>query len=338
MKQPLLSIIGLVVCLSGLAWPAAAETFLVKDGQPNAEIIVAEDASRPTELAAEELQTYVEKMTGARLPIGPKPSDPAANRIYVGRSRFTDELGIGVDELKHGAFHINSGENWLALVGKDKTFVPVEPAPRSHGDFPRVMAEWDKITGEQFGYPYRQLYKEYHRDLGIWEKDERGSFNAVVHFLRQQGVRWFVPHEIGEVVPEKASIALPKIDETVRPDFPVRNPLQWARRFRFDWTTREEALWQWRMGWNQAPDVIGFGFGAHGIDNVTYRDKFKKENPKFFALYGGKRRTDFRHGGQPCLSSKGLLAANIRYVRAVFDHFDAPLVSVMPADAYVSLC
>ena len=92
-----------------------------------------------------------------------------------------------MDELKHGAFHINSGENWLALVGKDKTFVPVEPAPRSHGDFPRVMAEWDKITGEKFGYPYRQLYKEYHRDLGIWEKDERGSFNAVVHFLRQDG-------------------------------------------------------------------------------------------------------------------------------------------------------
>lgn len=66
--------------------------------------------------------------------------------------------------------------------------------------------------------------------------------------------------------------------------------LQWARRFRFDWTAWEEALWQWRMGWNQAPDVIGFGFGAHGIGNVTCRDKFKKENTEFFAFYGGKRR------------------------------------------------
>ena len=45
---------------------AKAESFLVKDGRPNAEIIIAEDAPRPTELAAEELQTYVEKMTGAR--------------------------------------------------------------------------------------------------------------------------------------------------------------------------------------------------------------------------------------------------------------------------------
>jgi len=37
------------------------------------------------------------------------------------------------------------------------------------------------------------------------------------------------------------------------------------------------------------------------------------------------------------LSSKGLLQANVRYARAVFDHFDAPMISLMPADAYVSL-
>ncbi|MBM4047740.1 MAG: DUF4838 domain-containing protein, partial [Planctomycetes bacterium] len=40
----------------------------------------------------------------------------------------------------------------------------------------------------------------------------------------------------------------------------------------------------------------------------------------------------------PCLSSKGLFEQNVKYVRAVFDIFDAPLESVMPADGYVSLC
>jgi hypothetical protein len=48
-----------------------------------------------------------------------------------------------MDELKHGAFCINSGENWLALVGKDKTFVPVEPAPRSHRPANNLAKNWD---------------------------------------------------------------------------------------------------------------------------------------------------------------------------------------------------
>lgn len=50
----------------------------------------------------------------------------------------------------------------------------------------------------------------------------RGSFNAVRGFLMKLGVRWYMPCELGEVVPKMKSITLPKIDETVKPDFEMR--------------------------------------------------------------------------------------------------------------------
>ena len=317
---------------------ARAEPWIVQDGQPRAQIVIADDAIRVVELAAEQLRDYVKQMTGAELPIVHAPSNGQLVRIFVGRSRYTDARGIEVGHLEHGGFRMVSGENWLALVGIDANGEPPEPYPHRHSDFPRVMRAWDKLTGDMFGYPYTQLWKEDHPELGIWEKSKRGSFNATTQFLREQGVRWFAPHEMGEVVPSKDSIALPDVDKTVRPDYPLRMPVQWARRFSFNWTTRKEALWQLRMGWSHAPDVHGLGYSAHGIDDVTEREITKRAHPEYYALYNGKRETAFRHGGKPCLSSEGLRKANIKYVRSLYNVFDAPMVSVMPADAYVNLC
>ena len=55
----------------------SAELFIVKDGQPRAEIIIAEKAPRATRLAAQELQTYVKKISGAQLSIGTEASATA---------------------------------------------------------------------------------------------------------------------------------------------------------------------------------------------------------------------------------------------------------------------
>ncbi|HUG69196.1 MAG TPA: hypothetical protein VMM76_15705, partial [Pirellulaceae bacterium] len=68
----------------------AAEQFLVKDGRAQAEIIIAENPPRTVRLAAHELQNYVEKISGARLPIATQPSDGVPVRVYVGRSPHTD--------------------------------------------------------------------------------------------------------------------------------------------------------------------------------------------------------------------------------------------------------
>ena len=77
----------------------AADAFLVRDGHPKAEIITTEDPPRTTRLAAYELQTYVEKITGAILPITNAPGGDMPVQIYVGRSAHTDRLGLSDEGL-----------------------------------------------------------------------------------------------------------------------------------------------------------------------------------------------------------------------------------------------
>ncbi|MEO0447315.1 MAG: hypothetical protein AAF191_14680, partial [Verrucomicrobiota bacterium] len=59
-----------------------AETHLVENGMPRAQIVIAEEAPRSVRLAAAELQATLEKMSGASLPIGTEPGEGIP--VYVG--------------------------------------------------------------------------------------------------------------------------------------------------------------------------------------------------------------------------------------------------------------
>ena len=117
-----------------LTGSAAAETVLVKDGVGRAEIVVAEQASRTTRLAAHELQTYVEKISGAKLNIVTEPSGEVPVNVFVGSSSHTERLGISSDGLPFGAYRMVTHKDWLVLLGDDTEFVPIEPWPRSNND------------------------------------------------------------------------------------------------------------------------------------------------------------------------------------------------------------
>ena len=330
----------LVFCCFALSMPAHSESYLVKDGKALSEIVISERPARMAKLAAEELHAYVKKITGAELSIAAEPSEGVPVQVYVGRSAHTDRLKITDEGLEHGAFRMVSGDDWLVLLGRDRDFTPPKPHLKNNGDWPRLTQEWDQATGEKWGYPHSQVYKGYSGELGIWDVDERGSMNAVCELLRMQGVRWYLPHELGEIVPKNPTIELPKVDKTVRPDFAFRHPYQYFRRFAHSnlGATRDEMLWQLRLGFSQAPDLFGFGAIAHGMNQVHRRDEVKEAHPEYYALFSGKRDTDKRGAGRPCLSSEGLLQANVRYARAVYDILGVPMVSVMPQDGYASLC
>src|SRR5690606_8720591 len=96
----------------GLIAPAAADTYLVERGVPRAQIVIAEQPPRAVRLAAQELQDYIQKITGAHLPIVTKP-EPGQVSVYVGSSEHTKRLGITAEGLKHGAYRIVSGDNYL---------------------------------------------------------------------------------------------------------------------------------------------------------------------------------------------------------------------------------
>lgn len=328
---------------------ANADSFLVEDGRPRAEIVIAEKPPRTTRLAAVEFQTYAEKISGAKLSIVREPSGDVPVKVFVGRSSHTDRLGITGEELKYGAYRITSGEDWLVLIGDDTDFVPIEPWPRSNNDIVsgKMQKAWDRITGEHWGYPHSQLRKHYTGATGlfgtpdeqhvdkdgntnVWGFDERGSFNAVCGFLRSLGVRWYLPGEAGEIVPRRDSIALPKIDQTVRPDFPLR-----TINFRFGVYGRDAAMWAMRLGVRQP-----YGRqAAHGLHHMTHNEHTLTNHPEWFALYGGRRHTQpGQRLNQLCYSNEELFRETVRYVRAQFDHFDMDEVSVMPPDGYTAIC
>ena len=182
-----------------IAQANAEDRFLVDEGKAYAEIIISESPARSTRLAAAELQTYVAKISGARLPIRVEPSVDVPVQIYVGESPHAAKLGVTADRLEHGAYRIASGEKWLALIGDDTDFTPKEPwAKNNSGRGAKLQGEWEKASGLPFGVPNGGLYKYRERMPEalakeereyLWQFDERGSFNAVCGYLRSLGVR-----------------------------------------------------------------------------------------------------------------------------------------------------
>jgi hypothetical protein len=347
MKQILLTIAAML--LTQTIALHADDVFLVKDGQPRSEIIIAENPQRAVRLAAHDLQTYVEKISGAKLPIATQPTSGVPVQVYVGRSAHTDKLKITAEGLKHGAYRIVSGNTWLVLIGDDTDFTPIEPWAKNsteRGENGKVQGEWDKITGALWGVPNGSVYKDritLSGEIGrpdaavgkiepwqAWGADERGSFNAVAGFLHRLGVRWYLPGELGEIVPTLKSLTLPKIDETVRPDFAIR-----SFNFRFATAGLETSLWAMRLGTRGAVDVQL----AHGMASMTGREAIFAAHPEWFALYGGKRQ--YQPGytkNQLCYSNEELFQETVRYVRALFDHYKLEAVSIMPPDGYTSIC
>jgi ABC-type uncharacterized transport system YnjBCD substrate-binding protein len=103
MKSTLTIITALL--LSPLAALHAADTFLVEDGQPRAEIVISDKPQRSTRMAAQELQDGIQKISRARLPIVTQPTSGAVH-VFVGQSKHTERLKITAEGLKQGAFRM----------------------------------------------------------------------------------------------------------------------------------------------------------------------------------------------------------------------------------------
>ena len=122
---------------------ARAELVLVEDGQPRATIVIAENAveavpenvidkanpNSPVDkvaVAARELQLYLEKISGAKLPIvGDNGPLPAGDRILVGRSKLTTpydgKIPSGLTSLREEeGYAILTDSNTLVLAGNDE--------------------------------------------------------------------------------------------------------------------------------------------------------------------------------------------------------------------------
>jgi hypothetical protein len=334
---------ALLFSLLALSSELIGAPFLVENGQPRAEIVISESPTRMQRVAAHEFRANVEKISGAHLPIVTQPSGKAV-KVFIGASA---QNPVKADGLKVGAYRIAAGADWLALIGDDTDFTPTAPWANGNKDIPRAQAEWEKIIAAPYGMPNGGLYKNKLRlpgetgkpdgaattkdeKLEIWGLDERGSFNAVTAFLHKLGARWYLPGDLGEVMPSMKTIPLPKLDETVRPDFPLRQ-----FNFRFGTAGYDTSMWVMHLGTRNDDRMLI----AHGMEGMTGHDAVFAAHPDWFALYGGKR--DYTPGyskNQLCYSNDELFHETVRYARALLDTYPVKSVSIMPPDGYSAIC
>ena len=206
---------------------------LTQDGLPVATIVLAADAGDKVKAAADDLQTYVERMSGARLPIVDDAAKPAGALVLVGRSALTEPFDAAIpydltDDRRDEGFLIRCGHGVLVLAGNDRA--------------------------------------TYH-----------GTEYAVAELLNRLGVRWYMPGDFGEVVPERRTIAIPPMDLTQKPDFAMRN--WWLH------TTPELAAEErrWKIRNKMNPDNLFATPGDSTARNILPESRYFKDHPEYFA-------------------------------------------------------
>ena len=297
-----------IIALCLLLAPACSmATVLVRDGRPAATIVLAPTAPDSVRYAAEELQRYLEQVSGARLPIRTSAASGAC--LYVGESAATRKLGLSVRGLKPDGFRVASGPNWVAVVGRDYAGPPISGI---RNPWRAVEVVNDKLKLGAFG--------------------EAGTLYGAYRLLEEVcGIRWYMPGDLGTVIPKRRTINTGKISLSVSPDFEYRYP--WFCNFA---ESEADARWFRRAG-------FGAPAPAQCIDSFAMFLKHKEAHPEYFALIGGQR--DFTNlscitgGGNLCLSNPGLVrqcVADIRdYFRANPSQSTFPL---SPNDGMTKVC
>ncbi len=232
---------------------------LVRRGEPTATIVVADDPVaipvRPhggrehltVHYAAEELQTFIESATGARLPLATASEAPAdGTLVLVGTSALTEAFGLEAPRAEEG----------LRIV-----------------TFPRGIA----ILGEVAGTGVDNL----HHPM------DRGTLFGVYEFLEQVvGFRFFSHRQenpdLGIVTPRLRDLVVPADYRLeMAPDFPYRSagfptwghPLEWMRVTRervgsgFTGANHTDEMWGRAY---RADHPEWFALGKDGTRSDTY--------------------------------------------------------------------
>lgn len=166
--------------------PSASQIALVADGKSDAIIVRAPSAGRWERAAADDLAKYIGLMTGAKLTIADTPEDIA--RAMSGHAPL---IVIGQEALA-------ARPDLYQRLGK-----VLKPHPYIRTDGIVLLRERDRIY--------------------LAGNNDDSHYFAAAEFLRRLGVRWFMPGEFGECVPEDRNISVGDIDYVYASPFEVRS-------------------------------------------------------------------------------------------------------------------
>ncbi len=241
---------------------AAADVTLVRDGEATAIIVVPDSAPQAVGYGARELQHHVAKASGATLEIFTQSEAPDEPAARVCIGTCAETTAAGVDP---------------------QTLEPDGFVIKVTGDLV-LIAGRDANGYELFG------------------GNAAGSLFGVHALLdRFMGVRWLWPGEVGEVVPETATITIPETELTFEPQMQQRMLRSAMETFaktgaaelmseeEFAKVRIDERVWlrRQRMGW---PKYIHHGHAFGG-----YWERFGETHPEYFNLLPNGKREPLVH-------------------------------------------
>jgi hypothetical protein len=114
--RALAAVVVLTMMAGGIAM---AQVVLAKDGKSLYRIVVPQKAIPSERYAAEELQRYLERISGAKLPIVTDSEPMGSHEILLGDNAHLRKLGIQVDFAKLGTdgFVLRTFQNYLIIAG-----------------------------------------------------------------------------------------------------------------------------------------------------------------------------------------------------------------------------
>ncbi|MBQ7651043.1 MAG: hypothetical protein IJS15_08790, partial [Victivallales bacterium] len=256
-----------ILLATAIAAVATQAALLDPQGRPYKEIVVAEDAPSTVKIAANDLRDFLARRCGAELRQVSTPS--TVPFILVGNSPELAKQGLSADSFPTEGYAIRTGKDYLAFYGRDYNG--------------KLLHGWMN--------PWRPI-ETYNPELKLSVFGEAGTLNAVNEFLQSTcGIRFYMPGEIGTVMPPKGDIRLAEMNIQSAPKVNYRWP--WFCMVQFN---PDAALWLRRVGFGgKAPVMI--------IHSYDFLNRFQKTNPGYFALADGKRA----FGSECVASGKGHL-------------------------------
>ena len=186
MKTLRLALLALVITVSGCAQnPDETESVtLVDDGLAKAVIVLPDNADENEQSAADELVNYVEKISGASLPI-----------LVAGRDSLPkDSLPILIGSAATDAGAITASDIVQAKGDRQNLLYPPD------GFVLRVAPTVVALSGVR----------------------SDGTLFAAYEMLERLGCRWFFPGQLGEVIPQSKTVKLKACKTVQRPSLESR--------------------------------------------------------------------------------------------------------------------
>lgn len=261
------------------------EILISKNGRASIDIIVDENASQEVLFAAEELQDYLSKISGAEFKILKSGAASAEKNIYVGSSSAVNSLNISAESLGEEGFIIQTHGNNLILLGHDGigTQFAVYTFLENHlgvrwlwpGELGEIVPKSKTIRVGEINESQKPHFK--------WR--DRGPGGAL----------WGASTGPTEMHARELVLGITEEHQA------------------------EVRLWEKRNKWGGMKL-----YGGHSLAEAFPGEKYAKSHPEYYALVKGKRDVpgpdyDYKHGSQICTSNPEVVRVAGEWATNFFD-------------------